>query len=167
LNTVFGGKFTSRINLNLREKHGFTYGANSRLVRRCGPGPFTITTSVRTDVAGAAVGELIHELRRVREEWIDEEEMRESSDYLIGAFPYTLQTIGNLMQRLEDLVVFDLPEDLYTYYPGSLAEISPREARRAAQEHLHPDRLAIVAVGPAAELRPQLEPLGSVHVWQD
>ncbi len=166
LNTVFGGKFTSRINLNLREKHGFTYGANSRLIRRCGPGPFTITTSVRTDIAGAAVNELIHELGRVREEWIGEEELRESSDYLIGAFPYTLQTIGNLIQRLEDLVVFDMPEDLYTYYPGTLGEISGLEARRAARDHLHPDRLAIVAVGPAAALRPQLETLGPVHLWQ-
>ncbi len=164
LNGVFGGKFTSRINLNLREQHGFTYGAASRLVRRQGPGPFTVTTAVKTETTGAAVAELLLEMRKLREELVPAAELKETSDYLIGVFPYILQTISDVAQRLEDLVVFGFPDDFYETYPGILAEVTADDVLRVAREHLHPDHLAIVAVGPAELLVPQLEALGPVRV---
>ncbi len=166
LNTIFGGKFTSRINLNLREKHGFTYGAQSYFARRSGPGPFVIRAAVATDVAGAAVGELLFELRRIREEPVSREELKETQDYLVGVFPYTLQTIDGLAKRLEALAVFDLPLDYYDSYPGVLAQIDENQVLRAAREHFDPENLAIVAVGPAEDLRPQLEGFGPVTVHQ-
>ena len=164
LNTLFGGKFTSRINLNLRERHGFTYGANSFVTRRHGPGPWTIRTAVGTEVVGAAVRELLFEMRRIRDEPVDEQELMDTQRYLVGVFPYTLQTMGGLLKRLEALAVFGLPDDFYEHYPSVFLDTTREELLETAQRHIQPDHLAIVAVGPAEELRPQLEELGPVTV---
>ena len=166
LNSIFGGKFTSRINLNLRENHGFTYGAHSYFARRSGPGPFAISAAVATDVAGAAVGELLLEMRRIREQPVGREELAETKDYLIGVFPYTLQTIGDLVKRLEALAVFGLPLDYYERYPAVLADVSRDDILETARQHFDPEHLAIVAVGPEEDLRPQLERFGPVTVHQ-
>ena len=166
LNTIFGGKFTSRINLNLREEHGFTYGAHSFFGRRRGPGPFVIRAAVATEVAGAAVEQLSIELRRIREQPVTADELKETQDYLVGVFPYTLQTIDDMTKRLEAIAVFDLPLDYYDSYPAVLADIECDELLETASTHFHPDRLAIVAVGPAEDLEPQLEGFGPVTVHQ-
>lgn len=164
LNSIFGGKFTSRINLNLRERNGFTYGANSFIARRLGPAPFTIRTAVGTESAGAAVRELLFELRRIREDMVTPQELQDSCDYLTGVFPYTVQTIGDLLKRLEALAVFELGHNYYETFPKSLKDIRREELLETAREHFRPDRLAIVAVGPAAELESQLDGLGPVTV---
>ncbi len=166
LNAIFGGKFTSRINLNLREKHGFTYGAQSGFARRRGPGPFSVRAAVGTDVAGAATEQLLLEMRRIREEPVSSQELEETQDYLVGVFPYTLQTISDIAKRLEAIAIFDLPMDYYEHYPAVLADISQEDLLAAAQQHLDPDHLAIVAVGPAKDLRPQMESFGPVLVHQ-
>jgi zinc protease len=164
LNSIFGGKFTSRINLNLRERHGFTYGANSSIAHRRGPAPFTIRTAVGTEVAGAAVRELLFEMRRIRQEKVTPQELEDTCNYLTGVFPYTLQTVGDLLKRLEALAVFDLGLDFYESFPRLLKDISREDLLETAQKHFQPDNLAIVAVGQAAELQPQLEELGPVTV---
>lgn len=164
LNSILGGKFTSRINLNLREKHGFTYGAQSTFERRLGPGPFFIRTAVANDVSGRAVEELLHEMRRIREEPVQQEELEDSRSYMIGFFAYAMQTVGDVLKRLENLAVFQLADDYYDRYPEVLSAIDQQELLRVAQQHLHPERLAIVAVGPAQQLRGQLEPFGEIQV---
>ena len=166
LNAIFGGKFTSRINLNLREKHGYTYGAQSQFIQRLGPGPFLVRAAVATEVAGAAVEQLILEMRRIRDEPVSRADLAETQDYLIGVFPYTLQTIGDLTKRLEAIAVFDLPLNHYETYPSVFAEITRDHLQEAARQHFDPDHLAIVAVGPAATLEPQLERFGPVRVHQ-
>ncbi|MEM1177164.1 MAG: pitrilysin family protein [Acidobacteriota bacterium] len=164
LNVLFGGKFTSRLNLNLREKNGFTYGAASSFVRRRGPGPFLARTAVATDVAGAATREILAEMERVCEAEVDTTELQETVDYILGVFPYTAQTVEDLSGRLESLIVFDLPKDHFQRYLRKLPEVTPAELHTIARTHLHPDRLAIVAVGPEEDLRPQLEGLGPITV---
>lgn len=165
-NTLLGGKFTSRLNLNLRERHGFTYGVSTRFGRRRGPGPFFITTAVATDSAGAAVRETLYELDRLLGEPIPEDELRESIDYFLGVFPYTLQTITDLSRRLEQMAIFGLPDDYYDHYPARLAHLDSETVSAAAARHVRSDALAIVAVGPADQLVPQLEPYGPVRVHQ-
>ncbi len=164
LNAVYGGKFTSRLNLTLRERHGCTYSVQSYFTRRQGPGPFVVRTAVATDFAGTAAHEIAGELARIRDQPITEEELRETQDFLVGVFPYTLQTVGDLAKRLENIAVFDLGDDHYEHYPAVLNRITREQVLEAGQEHLHPDRLAIVAVGPAAELEPQFADLGPVTV---
>ncbi len=166
MNAALGGKFTSRINLNLRERHGYTYGASSRFVDRKGPGPFVVSAAVATPVAGAAVREVIGELERVRAAPLEAAELEETRSYLIGVFPYTLQTSGGLVGRLEDLAVYELPSD---YYDRALEELATSDADSlldAARQHVRPDELVVVAVGPAAELAPQLETIGPVEILE-
>ncbi|HVT59620.1 MAG TPA: pitrilysin family protein [Thermoanaerobaculia bacterium] len=164
LNTLLGGKFTSRINLNLRERHGYTYGASSRFAGRLGPGPFVVAAAVATEAAGPAAREVLGELRRIREEPVALEEMEETRSYILGVFPYTLQTVGDLAKRLEDLAVYGLPDDYFNRYLACVAALSREEVLELARRHLDPDHAAIVAVGPADLLRPQLEALGELTV---
>lgn len=164
LNMVLGGKFTSRINLNLRERHSYTYGANSRFSRRLGPGPFVVDTAVATESVGAATREVFGELRRIREEPVEPHEMEETLSYMIGVYPYTVQTAGDVAKRLEVLSVYGLPDDYYDTYVERLAAVTSEDLLRGAREHLHPDRIAVVAVGPADVLVPQLEGIGEVTV---
>ncbi len=164
LNMVLGGKFTSRINLNLRERHSYTYGATSRFSGRLGPGPFVVDTAVATESAGAATREVLGELRRIREEPVEPYELEETLSYMIGVYPYTLQTMGDVAKRLEILSVYGLPDDYYDTYLERLAAVTREDLLQGARGHLHPDRIAIVAVGPADVLVPQLEGIGEVTV---
>ncbi|MEM9555507.1 MAG: pitrilysin family protein [Acidobacteriota bacterium] len=166
MNTLLGGKFTSRINLNLREKHGYTYGANSRLTVRRYVSLFTVGAAIATPSVGHSVREILGELERLQAEPPGADEMRDSQEFLLSSFPSTLQTVDELSSRLETLVVFGLPDDFYDTYPALFADVTAEQVRAAAQEHLRPDGVAIVAVGPAAELRPQLEEFGPVTVHQ-
>ncbi|TNF78824.1 MAG: insulinase family protein [Acidobacteria bacterium] len=164
LNSLLGGKFTSRINLNLRERHGFTYGAHSRIAERLGPGPFMVSTAVATDAVARSVTEIRGELQRIREEPVVGTELDETKGYLLGVFPYSLQKLDGITSRLGDLAVFSLPDDYYTALHDEIDGVDSRQIGEVARKYLHPDRLAIVAVGPAEELAPQLEPLGPIRI---
>jgi zinc protease len=166
LNTLFGGKFTSRINLNLREVHGYTYGATSRFAARLGPGFLSISAAVATPQAAAAVGEILREMERLRSEPVTGEELADTRSYLLGVFPYTLQTTAGVVQHLESLAIFGFPDDFYSRerYWGRLESVTLEQLSSLAQRHFRPDQAAIVAVGPAAELVPQLDELGAVEV---
>ncbi len=165
LNTLLGGKFTSRINLNLRERHGYTYGATSRFVARMGPGPFLVNAAVATESAGASAREVLHELRAIREGLVEPEELSETQSYMQGVFPYTVQTIGDLAKRLETLTLFGFPDDYYMRYLDRIAAVTREEILEMAQRHIDPARAVVVAVGPADVLEPQFEGVGPVTVW--
>ncbi|MFY9826454.1 MAG: pitrilysin family protein [Thermoanaerobaculia bacterium] len=164
-NGLLGGKFTSRINLNLRERHGYTYGASSRISGRMGPGPFLVSAAVATESTGAAAREILFELRRIREELVEPEELTETQSYLVGVFPYTMQTVSDLAKRLETLATFGLPDDYYTRHLERLANVTREDLLEVARRHVDPERVAIVAAGPAEALEPQLQGLGPVTVW--
>jgi zinc protease len=166
LNTLLGGKFTSRINMNLRERHGFTYGASSRFSSRLGPGPFVIDAAVATQSTGAAAREVLGELRRIREEPVGVDELEETRSYLIGVYPYTLQTIGELAKRLEMMAVYGFPDDHYDRYLERLNAVTLSRVEEVARQHIDPEHIAIVAVGPAPDLEPQFEGMGPVKIWQ-
>lgn len=164
LNSVLGGKFTSRLNLNLRERHGYTYGVHSAFSNRLGPGPFQVSAAVATESVGAAAHETLTELRRLQEEPVGGGELADAVSYLEGVFPYTLQTVESVAQRLSQLAVYGLPDDYFDTYPQRLAAVTAETLQEVAIRHLRPAACAIVAVGPAAVLRPQLESLGPVEV---
>ncbi|KAB2963747.1 MAG: insulinase family protein [Thermoanaerobaculia bacterium] len=164
LNALLGGKFTSRLNLNLRERHGFTYGATSRFVDRRGRGPFTVGAAVANGVAGAAVREILFELERLRQEPVDAAELAESKTYIRGVFPYTLQTVSSVLARMAELTLWGLPDDHFQRALESVEATSADDLLALARRHLHPDRATIIAVGPAGELAPQLAGYGEVEV---
>jgi zinc protease len=164
MNTLLGGKFTSRINLNLRERHGFTYGATTRFHGRLGPGPFVFSAAVATESTGAAAREVLFELRRIREEKVTPAELEETVSYLLGVFPYTFQTVDDLAKRLEDLAIYRFPEDHWQRYAERVSAVTIDDVLAVAGRHLHPESLALVAVGPATVLAPQLNGLGPLTV---
>jgi zinc protease len=164
LNMLLGGKFTSRINMNLRERHRYTYGASSRFAGRLGPGPFVVDAAVSTESAGDAAREVLGELRRIREDRVEPGEMDETVSYMVGVYPYTLQTIGDVAKRLEVLAVYGLPDDYYDAYTERLVRTTRDQLLEAARRHIDPERIAIVAVGPADDLAPQFDGVGEVTV---
>jgi zinc protease len=164
LNALLGGKFTSRLNLNLRERHGFTYGVSSRFADRRSAGPFVVATSVANDVAGAAAGEVVAELRRLRDEPVGAAELAETRNYLRGVYPYTFQTVSGHLARLSDLALFELPDDHFETALAVIAATSPADVQRLSRAHLRPEELRIAAAGPAAVLAPQLAAFGDVAV---
>ncbi len=160
MNSLLGGAFTSRLNMSLRERHGFTYGIRSGFAFRRRPGPFLISTAVATDVTARAVEETLREIHRVRDELAPADEVAAARDYLAGTLPLELQTTEQLAGRLADLVIYDLPDDYFDRYRERILAVTPEEVQRVARAHLRPDRLAIVIVGAAAAIVPGLEQLG-------
>jgi len=150
MNAVLGGLFSSRINLNLREVHGYTYGASSAFEWRRGAGPFVVQTAVKSDVTGAAVQEILNEIDRMRSAPIDEDELTLATSYLDGVFPIRYETTSAIARALANLVIHGLPENYYDVYRSSVRAVSTGGVLRAAQEHLHPDELRVVVVGDPA-----------------
>ncbi len=164
MNSLLGGKFTSRINLNLREDLGITYGASSGFGHRRGHGPFVVSASVSTDSTGVAVEEILKELRRLQEDPVGQQELDETKNYLLGVFPYTLQRIDGLANRLAEIAIYDLPLDYYDRSLQQIRDVDVDQVQSLAVKHLHPERMAVVTVGPADELAPQLERFGPVKI---
>jgi len=166
MNSLLGGAFTSRLNMSLRERHGFTYGVRSGFGFRRRPGPFIIQTAVATDVTTRAIEETLREVHRLRDEAAPADEVAAARDYLAGTLPLELQTTEQLAARLADLVIYDLPDDYFDRYRERILAVTPAEVQRVAREHLRPERLAIVVVGDAEAIVPALETLGvgPVHV---
>lgn len=159
VNTVLGGSFTSRLNQNLREKNGYTYGASSRFAMRLAPGPFSVSTSVQTDKTGPAVGEILSELRAIRDP-IPAPELDKSRNYAAYGFPGQFETGEDLAGRLTEMQLYGLPDGYFSEYVGRLLAVDAAVASRAARAHLDPEAMAIVVVGDARALHPQLEALG-------
>jgi predicted Zn-dependent peptidase len=108
------------------------------------------------------VREVLGELARIRDQPVGGDELEETRSYLIGVFPYTLQTVDGVAGRLETLAVYGLPDDYYDAYPDRLRALDAGALQEVACRRLYPDDLAVVAVGPAAELGPQFEGLGEI-----
>ena len=160
LNLALGGSFGSRLNLNLRERNGFTYGVRSSFATRRGAGPFAISTSVESAVTGAAVREIFKEIEALVELGPTEEEIDTATSYLAGIFPLRMETTGQIASRMAATIVFDLPADYYRDYRDRVRDVTRDQAAEAARRHIRPDELCTVAVGDADEIAPMLETLG-------
>jgi zinc protease len=164
MNAVLGGLFGSRINLNLREEHGYTYGASSYYDWRREAGPFLISTAVQSDVTAAALREIILEIDRIRAEPIAESELSLATDYLDGVFPIRYETTSAIASALANLVIYDLPRDYYDKYRLNIRAVSTDSVLAAAKAHIHPDRMQIAVVGDADVVRASLSELGVAPV---
>ncbi len=167
MNAVLGGLFGSRINLNLREAHGYTYGASSYYDWRRGPGPFAVATAVESDVTALALREIFLEIDRIRTEEISDEELSLATHYLEGVFPIRYETTSAVATALATLAVHDLPRDYYDSYRRNIREVTVKAVLAAAQAHIRPEDLQTVVVGDATIIRGPVGELGagtvSVH----
>jgi zinc protease len=158
-NMILGGAFTSRLNLNLREKNGFTYGVRSSFGFRREAGPFTISTAVGTDVTAAAVREALSETERLLSEGPTEEEVAASRDYIAGIFPLQLETTGQVASRIAELVLFGLPDDYYATYRDNIRAVEVAAVAEAGRRHVRPAEMTVLVVGDAEAVRGPLEAL--------
>ena len=160
VNTLLGGAFTSRLNLNLRERKGFTYGVRSRFSLRGRPGSFKVQTAAGTEVTADAVREILFELERLAADGPDEEEVAVSRDYIAGVFPLRLETVGQVAGRITEQVVFSLPDDYHATYRDRIRSVTLSDAWAAARRHVRPAEAQIVVVGDAGSVTGPLEALG-------
>jgi len=166
MNAVLGGLFGSRINLNLREAHGYTYGASSFYDWRRGAGPFVVSTAVESDVTAPALREILIEIDRIRDEKISAEELSLARDYLEGVFPIRYETTAAIASALATMAIYDLNPEYYDSYRTNIRNVSEDAVLKAARTHLHPELLQTVIVGDAATVRDSLtdNSLGEVTV---
>ena len=157
MNMLLGGLFSSRINLNLREAHGYTYGASSAFDWRRQAGPFVVATAVRSDVTAAAAAEVLSEIDRMRSEKVSAEELSLATSYLEGVFPIRYETTAAIARALSAMVVYGLPPDYFDTYRDRVRAVSAPDVLRAAREFLHPEELQLVAVGDPAVIREPLD----------
>jgi zinc protease len=160
MNAILGGLFSSRINLNLREAHAYTYGAFSSFDWRRAAGPFTVSTAVRSDVTDAAVREIVLEIDKLRESGVTDAELSLATSYLDGVFPIRFESTTAIANALASLVSYGLPDDYFDTYRSKIRSVMADHVLEAARAHLRPDELQIVAVGDSAVVRGPLEQLG-------
>ena len=156
MNAVLGGLFGSRINLNLREVHGYTYGASSHYEWRRGAGPFVVSTAVQSEVTAPALKEILLEIDRIRSEKISDEELTLARDYLEGVFPIRYESTAAIATALATLVIHALPANYYDVYRKNIHNVSADAVLMAANAHLHPLELQTVVVGDAKTIQGSL-----------
>ncbi|HEV3152092.1 MAG TPA: pitrilysin family protein, partial [Acidobacteriaceae bacterium] len=159
MNDVLGGLFSSRLNMNLRETHGYTYGAISRFSFDRFGGPMFAGAQVRTDVTAPAAKELFAELDRITSDPPTAAELKLAQDSQIRSVPGQFETAKGTSARIGQLFVFNLPNDYYAALPAQLAAVKPQQVTQAAVDHIHPKQMIVVAVGDRAKIEPGLKEL--------
>lgn len=159
MNTIFGGQFSSRINLNLREKRGLTYGAGSSLNYYRSAGCFDISTAVDIKNTEEAVSELLNEMNRIREQ-INDDEIDFAKSYLIKQFPSKFETYSQVARNITPLILHNLPLDYYHKYEKAIENVTKDEIHKAALDYVQPDESIILVVGDKKEILQQIKNLG-------
>ena len=164
--TLGGSGFSSRLMMRVRADEGLTYGVGSGYSLRSVPGPFSVSTFTRKDQVRRVVDLLLEEMTGIRSDRpVTAEELAKFVSFNVGRFGLSLETSQSVLSSLVDLEVHGLPDDSLDTYRGRLRGVDLEAVHRATREHLHPDRAAIIVLGPADEIVPQLEGLGEVEVW--
>jgi zinc protease len=159
MNTTLGGMFSSRININLREVHGYTYGANSRFVFRRGAGPFLVSSGIRTDVTAPAVTEILKEIGRMMEAPVTGDELALAKGRLMLSLPSEFETSDRAAAGISNLYIYDLGLDYYARSPGRVASVDGAAVQSVARKYLVPAKMIVVAVGDRAKIEPELNKL--------
>jgi zinc protease len=161
LNAVLGGHFMSRLNLNLRERKGYTYGARSSFDFRRMPGPFSVQTSVQTDATADAAVQILEELDGIRNARpARDDEITLSVSTLTKGYPRNFETTGQVARGLAQLALLELPDDSFAVFGPRIRELDVTALTRAARTYLRPEAATVVAVGDRERIQAALERLG-------
>lgn len=158
LNTILGGSFTSRLNQNLREEHGYSYGASSAFDMRLSAGPFLAAAGVQTDKTGPAVQEFFNELNNILKP-IPADELQKAKNYVALGFPGEFETTGDLARKLEELLVYNLPENTYSNFVDAVNKVTAADLQRLAAQYIQPDKMAVVVVGDRSKIEGDIRKL--------
>jgi predicted Zn-dependent peptidase len=157
LNMILGGQFVSRLNMNLREDKGYTYGARTSFEFRRGPGPFVFQTSVQSAVTADAVREVLSELQAIRHDRpVTTEELVLGRAALTRGYPRNFETAEQLGRGAAQLALYGLPDDYFTTFVPNVLSVDASDVTRVAKEHIDPDRLLTVIVGDRDKVGPTL-----------
>jgi predicted Zn-dependent peptidase len=159
-NMVLGGQFVSRINMNLREDKGYTYGARSAFEFRRAPGPFVLHASVQTEATADALREAIGEIRAMRDDRpITRAELELGRASLTRGYPRSFETADQIARGAAQLALYDLPDDYFSTFIPKILALSEADVTAAAVKHIDPARLLAVVVGDREKLMPPLKAL--------
>lgn len=147
LDYLLGGSFHSRLNLNLRERRGWTYGVRSSFAFRRGPGPFVVGTSVQRDTTRRAIEEIRDEIRQAADGPIQDEERDLAVNGITRSLPRHFETPTRIAERAREIVIYDLPEDYFSGHVERFRAVRVEDLERVAAEHLAPEELLAVVVG--------------------
>lgn len=156
MNQVLGAGASSRVFMNLREEKGYTYGAYTRLDMKRLAGDLEATAEVRTTVTGDSLKEFFYELNRIRDDQVADEELDDAKNYLTGVFPLRAETQEGMTGLILNQQLYGLPSDYLQTYRDKVNAVTVADVQRVAREHIHPETLAIVIVGDAGEILPQV-----------
>jgi zinc protease len=159
MNSELGGLFSSRINLNLREEHGYTYGTNSAFVYRRTLGYFLVGGGIRTDVTAPAVTETFKEIRRMIDTPMKPEELSLAKDSQSRSLPGMFEASSSAVGALSQIFTYDLSRDYFETLPDRLNAVTAEDAESVAKKYLHPDRMILICVGDRAKIEPELQKL--------
>jgi zinc protease len=160
MNYTLGGSFASRINMNLREVHGYTYGANSRFQGYRTGGQFAAGGLVRTNVTAAAAKELMGEISGFPAHPPTEAELQASKDALVQSLPGEFETTAAETTAMQSIFLYERPLDYFAAMPAKYRAVTAGEVERVAKEDLHPASLVIVAAGDRTKIEPGLKEAG-------
>ena len=158
MNTVLGGAFSSRLNLNLREKHGYTYGAQSQFDMRTGAGPFVAAAGIQTDKTADALKEFFAELNGILAP-VPADELTRAKHYVSLRYPLGFETTGDIAARMEQALVYHLPDDYFSTYVQKIEDVTGAEVQRVAQKYVVPGKFAVVIAGDRAAIEPGIKAL--------
>jgi zinc protease len=167
MNTLLGGSFTSRINRNLREEKGLTYGARTAFNFMKYSGDFSVEAEINHDKAGQAVEEIIRELNIIRTGIAEEEEIQKVKNYITGNYPMQLETSNNVAGKILSLELYGVNKNYYDNYLADVNSVSSEDIKKTAEKYLFPDELNIVAVGNVKKLKKQLSGLGEIIITEE
>jgi zinc protease len=161
LNLVLGGQFVSRVNTNLRERKGYTYGARTSFDFRRGPGPFVLNASVQSEATADAVREAMREIEEIRDgRPVTGEELELGRAALTRGYPRNFETADQIARGIAQLALYGLPDDYFTNFVPTVLELTPADLTRAARAHLRPDMTLTVVVGDPEKIGPTLADVG-------
>lgn len=167
MNLVLGGSFM-RLDMNLREGKGWTYGARSGFDMRRTPGPFSAGGEFKAEVpdnhTADAVKEILAEMKKMRDEDVTDDELRRAKDQITKAFPARFATRNSIAGQYADLAIFGLPDNYWETYVKKIEAVSKADVRKVAQKHLQMDKLAIVVVGDQKSNEKPLADFGAVEI---
>lgn len=160
MNNVLGNLSTSRLNMNIREDKGYTYGAFSAVTSRKGRGAFFAYAEVQTEVTKESLVEFMKELNGIAgDNPLSAEELQESKDNLVKGYPQDFQTFGGIAGQLEDIVIYDLPLNEWKTYVSRVEQVDLSATTKVAKDYIHPEDLLIIIVGDKDKIEPGIREL--------
>jgi len=158
LNTIFGGQFSSRLNLNLREKKGYTYGIHSSFDNYKDASVFNISTSVSSENTANAIGEIIGEMEKIRK-GVTKEELSFAKSSISKRFPSNFETYGQIASNISSIIKHNLPNNYFNDYLKKINKVTLNEVKNTAVKNIHPKKSIILVVGDKEKILTQLEKL--------